>query len=120
MRGNREAKILEKTFHDQMTVTRRSLHKDPLTMLSKETENVIYENIPCSFSQSGNSKPERGEFHSEKKFDAVIFAPARVFLMENDKVTIVTEAGQRFVGITGKSFGYISHTETPFTMEDKT
>ena len=119
MRGNQEAEILEKTFKDRLTVERRKLVKDPETNLSREISEIVYEKIACAVSQGGNSKPDRSEFHSESKFDAVLFTPPGVFLLENDKAEIITAAGQRFCGTTGRTFGYISHGETPFTMEKK-
>ena len=101
---NREANVLAKTFRDQMSVYRTRRVRDPETQGTVEKEILVYEDIPCALSQKGNDTPERQEFHSEKKRKAVI----------------VTEAGQQFTGMTGRTFGYISHGETPFTAEDKT
>lgn len=120
MRRNREAELLKKTFKDRMTVRRKRLKRDPDTHLSREEEEIIFENTPCGFSQSNNSTPERNDFHSEKQFDAVIFSPPGIYLKENDVITVTTEAGQVFTGTSGKTFAYISHGETPFTIEGKT
>ena len=56
-----------------------------------------------------------------KKSARIRSLPCRgVELLDKDKAVIVTEAGQQFTGMTGRTFGYISHGETPFTAEDKT
>lgn len=117
MRENREASILARTYRDRLTVTRKRTETDPDTLESVEKPYVVYEDIPCALSQSGGSVPERQEFHSEKKREPVIFTLPDVFLQDNDMALIITEAGQTFRGRTGHTFGYISHGETPFTVE---
>lgn len=117
MTGNREAAILAKTFRDQLTVYRKKRVKDPKTLQTVEQEEAVYESIPCALSQGSNSKPDRQEFHSERQFDAVLFTMPGVEMLDNDRAVAVTEAGQTFQGATGKTFGYISHGETPFSIE---
>ena len=118
MRGSREAAILAKTYLDRLTVKRKRMETDPETLESVETEYVVYENVPCAFSQAGNNAPERQTVHSEKQMDSVIFTLPEVFLQDNDIAVVVTEAGQTFTGKTGHTFGYVSHGETPFGVED--
>ena len=118
--GNREAAILAKTFRDRLTVYRKKKEKDPETLETLEKDACIYEGIPCALSQGSNNSPQRQEFHSEKQFNAVIFTTPGMELLDNDRAEVVTEAGQAFRGITGKTFGYISHGETPFAVEDAT
>lgn len=118
MRKNKEAAILEKTYHDRLTVTRKRMVVDPETLESVETDYIVYDNITCAYSQSGNNTPERQEFYSEKKMDSVIFTLPGVFLQDNDIAVVTTEAGQVFKGKTGHTFGYISHGETPFSVEE--
>lgn len=120
MTGNGEAAILAKTFKDRMTVYRKKRVKDPKTLQTLEKEVSVYEGIPCALSKGSSSKPDRQEFHSEKQFEAVIFTMPGVEILNNDRVEIVTEAGQVFRGLTGRTFGYISHGETPFAMEGLT
>lgn len=120
MRKNREAEILAKTFYDRLTVARKRMVVDPVTQESVEVEEIVYDDIPCAYSQAGNNTPERKEYHSEKQMDSVIFAPPGIFLQDNDTATVVTEAGQTFTGKTGHTFGYISHGETPFAVEAMT
>lgn len=117
MAGNRETAILAKTFRDKLTVYRTKRVKDPETLQTLEKEVAVYEGIPCALSQGSNSKPDRQEFHSEKQFEAVIFTMPEIEMLDHDRVEVVTEAGQTFQGITGKTFGYVSHGETPFSME---
>lgn len=114
---NREAEILAKTFRDRLTVYRKQPVLDPKTQGTVERENKVYENISCALSQGSNSTPEKQEFHSETQRDMVIFTAPGIELSDNDRVVVITEAGQMFDGITGKTFGYISHGETPFKVE---
>ena len=118
MRRNRESEILAKTYRDRLTVTRKKMEVDPETLESAETDYIVYDGIICAYSQSGNSSPERQEFHSEKKMDSVIFTLPGVFLQDNDIAVVTTEAGQVFKGKTGHTFGSVSHGETPFSVEE--
>ncbi|MCX4273957.1 MAG: hypothetical protein OSJ71_17175 [Acetatifactor sp.] len=117
MLGNREAGVLARTFRDRMTVYRRHPERDPETQATVEKEYIVYEDIICGLSQGSNNVPERQEFHSETKRDSTIFTAPGVELLDNDRAVITTEAGQQFTGTTGKTFMYISHGETPFTVE---
>ncbi len=118
MRRNREAAVLAGTYRDSLTVTRKRMTVDPDTLESVETQYVVYDGIRCAYSQSGNGAPERLDFHSEKQMDSVIFTLPGVFLQDNDTAVVVTEAGQTFTGKTGHTFGYVSHGETPFAVEE--
>lgn len=117
MVGTREAKILAKTFRDRLTVYRKHLGKDPDTLETVEKEDAVYEDIACALSQKSNNAPERQEFHSETQREFTIFTIPGIELEDNDKVAITTETGQIFEGITGKTFAYVSHGETPFSVE---
>ena len=64
-----------------------------------------------------NNTPDRQEFHSETQREFTIFTEPGVVLKDNDRVVIITEAGQMVEGITGKTFLYISHGETPLSVE---
>lgn len=118
MLRNREADVLARTFRDRMSVYRTRRVRDPETQGTVEKEVPVYEGIPCAFSQKANDKPERQEFYSEKKRTHTVFTLPGVELLDNDRAVIITEAGQEFSGTTGRTFGYISHGETPFTAED--
>lgn len=118
MRGKGEAEILAKTFRDKLTVYRKGKEKDPETLQTIEKNVLVYENLPCALSQGSSNRPDRQEFYSEKQFEAVIFTMPGVEMSDHDQVEIVTEAGQVFQGGTGKTFGYISHGETPFAVEE--
>lgn len=120
MAGNREAKILAKTFRDHLTVYRKKKETDPESLQTIEKDMLVYENIPCALSQGGNSRPDRQEFHSEKQFEAVIFTIPGIELLDHDKAVVITEAGQMFEGVTGRTFRYVSHGETPFALEEAT
>lgn len=96
---------------------RKQKETDPQTLATVEKESPVYEDIPCALSQKGNNVPERQEFYSETKRDYTIFTIPGVELLDNDRVVIHTQAGQNFEGFTGKTFGYVSHGETPFDVE---
>lgn len=117
---NREAKILAKTFRDRLSVYRKHPERDPKTQATVEVETTVYEDIICALSQKNNGVPERQEFHSETKRDHTIFTTPGIELLDNDRAVIHTEAGQIFEGTTGKTFGYVSHGETPFSVEEIT
>lgn len=96
---------------------RKMLVRDEETQATVEKESRIYENISCAFSSSSNNVPERQEFYSTTQRKSVIFTMPDIELLDNDRVVILTEAGQVIEGSTGKTFKYISHGETPFTDE---
>lgn len=96
---------------------RKQKGMNPQTLATVETESAVYENIPCALSQKANNTPERQEFYSETQRDYTIFTIPGVELFDNDRAVILTEAGQTFEGHTGKTFGYVSHGETPFSVE---
>ncbi len=117
MGKNREAEILAKTFRDRLSVYRKHPGRNPETQATVEVEETVYENIPCALSQKSNGVPERQEFHSETKREHMIFTVPGVELRDNDRAVVHMEAGQIFEGKTGKTFGYVSHGETPFSVE---
>lgn len=114
---SRESKILARTFKDKLTAYRKIPVRDAVTQATVEKESQIYENVSCALSSSSNSVPDRQEFHSTTQRESVIFTMPDIELLDNDRVVIVTEAGQVVEGSTGKTFRYISHGETPFTEE---
>ena len=91
--------------------------KDPQTQESVELEEVVYKDVLCALSQSGNNKPDRQEFYSERQMGAVLFTPPGILLEDNDIAVVVTEAGQTVQGVIGRTFAYISHGETPLQTE---
>lgn len=117
---NRESELLARTFKDRLTVYRMELVRDPKTQGTVERESIVYEDIVCALSQGSNSTPEREEFHSDTQQSYVLFTMPGIELKDNDKAVVTTEAGQTFEGFTGRTFGYISHGETPFKTEKTT
>ena len=120
MKRNRAEKILTKTYHDSLTVYRKTPYKNPDTRETTEQESVVYENICCALSNSSNNTPQKQEFYHEKQMTAVLFTEPYVFMLENDRVEILTETRQVFKGITGRTFPYVSHGETPVSLEGMT
>ncbi len=90
---------------------------DPDTLATVEKEETVYEDIPCGLSQKSSSVPDRQEFHSKTQREFTIFTKPGIGLRDNDRAGIVTESGQYFEGTTGKTFVYISHGETPLSVE---
>ena len=117
MAGTKETKILAKTFRDRLTAYRKHPVEDPDTLETVEKEETVYVDIACALSQKSNNTPERQEFHSETQREFTIFTIPGIELKDNDRAVITTEAGQIFEGITGKTFAYVSHGETPFSVE---
>lgn len=117
MRRNPEAEILQRTFRDRLTVERKMTVQDPDTGESLQESYVVYDGIPCAYSQKANQTPERQETHGVRRMDSTIFTQPGIFIQDNDVAVIITEAGQTFTGICGHTFGYISHGETPFAVE---
>lgn len=117
MAGNREAGILARTFRDRLDVYRKRRVKDPKTLQTVEKEEPVYEGIPCALSKGSGNRPDRQEFHGERQFESVVFTMPGVEMLDNDRAVVRTEAGQEFHGVTGRTFGYVSHGETPFSTE---
>ncbi|MCI9097943.1 MAG: hypothetical protein HFI95_17565 [Lachnospiraceae bacterium] len=117
MAEKKEAEILARTFRDRMSVYRKEMRVNPETKESREVEIPVYENVICALSLGSMDVPQRKEFHGEKQMGAVIFTPPGIFLKDNDRAAITTQAGQSFSGRTGRTFAYISHGETPFDPE---
>lgn len=120
MKRNREEKILTETYHDNLTVYRKVPLKNPDTGETTESEVIVYENIRCALSNSSNNTPQKQEFYHEKQMNAVLFTEPYVFMIENDRVEILTETRQFFEGVTGRTFPYVSHGETPVSLEGMT
>ena len=117
MAGKKEAEILARTFRDRMSVYRKEMRVNPETKESREVEIPVYEPQNCALSQGSMEEPQRKEFHGDKQMGALIFTPPGIFLKDNDRAAITTQAGQSFSGRTGRTFAYISHGETPFDPE---
>ena len=116
---NREARILEKTYRDSLTVKRRIPVTDDTTQETVMKETVIHENVKCGLSTSGTAAPEKDdENHRHTVEDNfTIFTVPDIFCIAGDIAVVVTELGQTYIGTCGKSMGYVSHMQTPFLVE---
>lgn len=119
---NTEAKILEKTYLDRMTVTRKQPVIDEKSGETLLNDITVYEGAACGLSQSGASgvtAPSKDSGHNRytQSDNYTIFAMPKVLCQAGDRAVVVTSAGQTFRGITGKSFAYSSHSETAFKIE---
>lgn len=112
-----EAKILERTYKDRMSVSRSMAVQD------ENGESVwkpgrVYEDIPCALSKTSSSVPDKTDVRRTVANEMMIFAPPEVLLQDMDRVSIVTQAGQIFSGIAGRTVSYAgSHGETPMKTE---
>lgn len=112
-----EAKILAATYKDKAFVYRLESYQDEAGE-TKERKKLVYENIPCAISQSKNDVPERGEGVFPRAQEYVLFTCPDIRIGENDYVQVITEAGERYEGRSGKTFVYpASHGETKLKVE---
>lgn len=112
-----EAKILEKTYKDRMNVTRSIIAQDENGESVWKPE-TIYADIPCALSKASSSVPDKTDVRRTVTNEMMIFASPEVLLQDMDRVSIVTQAGQIFSGIAGKTVAYAgSHGETPMKIE---
>lgn len=116
---NREAKILEKTYHDRMTVTRKQPVNDTESGETILKDVTIHEDIACALSHSGSAYPSKDNSHNRytENDSYTIFSAPGIICQAGDKAMIVTASGQTYKGVTGKSFSYPSHTETALMIE---
>lgn len=113
-----EAKILEKTYHDRLTVTRKTMCIDEETKESKYPDTVVYENIKCGLSNSTNKASSKEEYYHKLENEKMIFSPPGIEMQSNDCAVVITEMGQVWKGRTGKTFIYPSHGETELKLEE--
>lgn len=116
---NAEAGVLAKTYRDKMKVTRSSHVRNENTHETEAVDVAVCDGVPCALSTSGSSAPSKDSRNNRYTAgdDFVIFAAPEIFCRAGDRITVKTEAGQEYVGYSGRSMGYVSHTETPFRVE---
>jgi len=79
----------------------------------------VYENVPCALSQNSTGSPKREDNRRVSDTEHVIFTPPDVRIVDMDRATVVTQAGQVLRGVCGRTFIYAgSHGETPFYIEE--
>lgn len=116
---NQEAEILKKTYQDSVTVSRKQAKKNQETG-EGETELktvIVYEGEPCALCAAGNQAPEKDGNHKYTEDEMVLFTCPGIFLQAGDRVTVITDAGQKVKGEAGRTHAYISHGETPVKVE---
>ena len=116
MRG--EAAILAKTYKDRLTVVRGVPAVDD-SGESVRKDAAVYENVPCARSKGTVESPKSEDNRRVSDAEHVIFAAPDILMADMDRAVIVTEAGQVFRGVCGRTFSYAgSHGETPFRIEE--
>lgn len=112
-----EARILERTYRDRMTVHRNLPSQDENGETVWKLEAVC-EDVPCALSKSSSGTPEKTDVRRTVEDEMMIFASPDIVLQYMDHITVVNEAGQTFTGIAGKTVVYAgSHGETPMKIE---
>ena len=113
-----EAELLRKTYQDKLTVVRGFPGMDESGESIREKRKV-YENVPCALSQNSTGSPKREDNRRVSDTEHVIFTPPDVRIVDMDRATVVTQAGQVLRGVCGRTFIYAgSHGETPFYIEE--
>lgn len=112
------AEILRKTYRDKLTVSRGFPGMDE-SGESVRKETKVYENVPCALSKGSSSSLEREDNRRVSDTEHVIFTSPDVQIVDMDRATVVTQAGQVLRGVCGRTFIYAgSHGETPFYIEE--
>ena len=116
---NLEARILEQTYKDRLTVTRKQPVTDEATQETILQDVVIHENVKCALSHSGASAPSKDTNHNRYTANEsyAIFTAPDIMCQPGDSAVITTLQGQTYRGTVGKSFSYESHTETALMIE---
>lgn len=114
----RGAAILAKTYKDRLTVTRGEPSVDD-SGESIRRDIAVYENVPCALSKGTVESPNREDNRRVSDAEHVIFTTPDIQMVDMDRAVIVTEAGQVFRGMCGRTFVYAgSHGETSFHIEE--
>ena len=102
-----------------MTVTRRQPVKDSESAETVFEDIIIHDDVKCALSNSGTSAPSKDNNHNRytENDSYTIFAAPDILCQSGDRATVVIGTGQTFVGVTGRSFSYPSHTETALMIE---
>lgn len=112
------AEILRKTYWDKLTVVRGSPGVDG-SGESVRKETKVYENVPCALSQGSSGSPKREGSRRVSDTEHVIFTSPDIQIVDMDRATVVTQAGQVLRGVCGRTFVHAgSHGETPFHIEE--
>ena len=113
-----EAEILQKTYKDKLTVVRGFPGVDE-SGESVRRSIKVYESVPCALSQGNTSSLKREDNRKASDAEHVIFTAPDIQIVDMDRATVVTQAGQVLRGICGRTFIYgESHGETPFYIEE--
>ena len=113
-----EAEILQKTYKDKLTVIRGFPGVDE-SGESVRKNIKVYENVPCALSQGSPGTPKREDNRRVSDAEHVIFTAPDIQIVDMDRVTVVTQAGQVLRGVCGRTFVYAgSHGETHFYIEE--
>lgn len=114
-----EEKILAKTYKDAVSVYRLEHYMDPDTEESKEREVLVYDAEPCAISEVKSNVSTQNGITSSVEQDYVVFASPAIRMLDNDRVIIITAAGDRYIGRAGRTFVHaLSHGATEIKVED--
>lgn len=113
----RQAKILEDSFSDKMSVYRSSYVKNEIGE-TKFSKKLIYKNVPCYLSISTIKSPDKMDITKGVVNDYIIFTGNGVFLEDNDEV-LLKKYDITYKGKASKSYNYDTHNETTLKVEER-
>lgn len=105
-----ERQIIERTYNGHMTVYRF----EDVVMSWGETRQekvLLYSDIPCALSQHQLRPAAHGESHSQRQYQAKLFAPPDVVLPAGCDVEVRQHGMVYLFKYSGDAFIYPSHQE---------
>lgn len=115
---NREARILEKTYKDSLTVYRKEVKK-AANGGSTLVDKAVYNSLPCGLSRGIEDAPERDSIVGRSSIEYHIFTSPEIEMLENDTAVVTTSSGQIYRGTTSRTHKYSSHGETVLRADKK-
>lgn len=107
-----ERQTLESTYWDTYVIWRRKNEKDPITKQTRQTEELIADNIPCALSaNSGRTFVQQQIGDSRGSY--TLFCAPETEIRLGDKIVVITKVGQTFTLRAGKPMRYASSAQIP-------
>lgn len=112
-------RAIERMYEDRATISRHVTTKDPVTKLTKQELQPIYEDQPCKLSQTGLARNGQTEAQNNLQYDAKLFIAPELEIRQGDVVAVKRKAtGRVETFAAGKPFPpYSSHQEVFLTAK---
>ncbi|WP_270167577.1 ABC transporter ATP-binding protein [Paenibacillus sp. SYP-B4298] len=113
-------RAIERMYEDRATISRHMTSKDPVTKLTKQELQPIYEDQPCKLSQTSLPRNGQTEAQNNLQYDAKLFIAPELEIKQGDVVAVKRKATSRVeMYITGQPFPpYSSHQEINLTAKE--